>query len=533
MSNEPATIEQQSAARKNAALGLVAVFITYFASSFFFRGIGIALPRVAAELNGIPLFSWAISMPALGSAIVTLIFGKLSDVYGRRILLAISLGLYFAGAILSAISQDFMFFIAARIIHSFGHGALATLCFASIGDLYSPVERSKWSGLLQIPAGIAAIIGPTLVGTITDQLSWRYFFWIAVLLGAISGVLVLGGVPSPAKRIARKIDFLGSGLLAIASAAMIIGFSWAGTTYAWISVEIIGLFAISLVFWIILFRVEGKAEEPILDPQVLTNRTFLTAALAGFLSYFGFIGVLMYYPLFLQGVQGTSASLSGQIITPFGILMAFLGVPTGFLLAKTKRYKWMYITGYSILTCATFGMVAFNAQTPFWLGVLVTASAGLGLGSIPTMNTLVSQFAVPKRLLGAAVGTMFAFVFMGGAIAPAILGSAMNETYTDTLRKSLPEELSRIADEATLASLADPRVLLSPREMTAMEKAFDGIGSRGPALFRDTVQAVRTSLEASLKMVFLIAAVTTLASWLLILTIPEVPIDAEVRDKRR
>jgi len=241
----------------------------------------------------------------------------------------------------------------------------------------------------------------------------------------------------------------------------------------------------------------------------------------------------MYYPLFLQGIQGTSASLSGQIITPFGILMAFLGVPTGFLLAKTKHYKWMYITGYTILTCATFGMVAFDAQTPFWLGALITASAGLGLGSIPTINTLVSQFAVPKRLLGAAVGAVFAFVFMGGAIAPAILGSAMNETYVNTLRKSLPEELNRVADEATLASLADPRVLFSPQAMMAMQKAFDGIGNRGPALFRDTVQAVRASMEASLKMVFLIAAVTTLASLLLILTIPEVAIEAEVQDKKR
>jgi MFS family permease len=177
-------------------------------------------------------------------------------------------------------------------------------------------------------------------------------------------------------------------------------------------------------------------------------------------------------------------------------------------------------------------MVAFDIDTPVWLGVLVTALAGLGLGAIPTINTLVSQFAVPKRLLGSAVGAMFAFVFMGGAIAPAILGSAMNETYTKTLRKSLPAELHEIVDEATLASLADPRVLLSPQAMTALEKTFGGAGDRARALFRNTVDAIRGSLEASLKMVFLIAAVITLASFLLILTIPEVSIEAEVRDKK-
>jgi MFS family permease len=233
----------------------------------------------------------------------------------------------------------------------------------------------------------------------------------------------------------------------------------------------------------------------------------------------------MYYPLFLQGVQGTSASLSGQVITPFGIIMAFMGVPTGFLIAKTKRYKWMLITGYTIITCTTFVMVAFEAGTPIWLGILVTAIAGLGLGAIPTINTLVSQFAVPKRMLGMAVGAIFAFVFMGNAIAPAILGSAMNQTYTKTLQKSLPAELNRLLDEATLASLADPRVLLSKKAMTTLEKAFVNIEDGGPALFQETVQAIRESLEASLKMIFLISAITTLVAWFLILTIPEVPIE--------
>ena len=527
MDHSEAAAGRQSSSPKSTVLGLSAVFITYFATIFFFRGIGVSQPKVAADLNGMALFSWAISLPALAASFATLLFGKLSDVYGRRLLLLISLALYLGGALLCAISWDFILFIAARMMLSLGQGALSSLCFATIGDSYAPVERSKWSGLLQIPAGIASIVGPTMVGMITDKLSWRYFFGLAALLAVISIVLVAGGVSSPVKRTERKIDFVGAFLLAITLAVMIVAFSWAGSTYPWASVQTVGLLAVSAVLWVVLLWVERRTEEPILDPGVMTNRTFLTAAFAGLLSYFGMLTVTMYYPLFLQGIQGTSASMSGQVITPFGIIMAFMGVPTGFFIARTKRYKWMLIAGYSIITCTTFAMIAFNAGTPILLGVLVTAITGFGLGAIPTINTLVSQFAVPKRLLGVAVGAIFAFVFMGNAIAPAILGSAMNQTYTRTLQESLPAELNSLVNEAALDSMADPRVLLSQEAMAALEKAFLEIEDDGPALFKKTVQAIRNSLEASLKMVFLISAICTMASWLLILTIPEVPIDTE------
>ena len=405
MPEEPTASLEPSAIRKRAAMGLVAVFATHFSSTFLIRGLVVASPRIAADLDGMDLYAWAISLPALASAFVTLTFSKLSDTYGRRMMLAISMGFFIVGAILAATSQTFEFNIVARVILGMGQGALAPLCFSVIGDLFSPTERSRWTGMLQIPSGVTALFGPTLAGVITDSLSWRYLFWIAVPLMMISGVLVLWGVPPVAKKSAHKLDILGSSLLAVASSTMILGFSWAGDVYAWNSLTIVGLLGISVISWAIFLWFEGKAEEPLLDTQVLMNRTFITAALAGFMSFFGLVGILMYYPLFLQGVQGVSATLSGQVITPFTVLMAFMGVPTGFLLARTKRYKWMYICGYGILTGVTFLLVGFKAETPLWLGILITALGGLGLGAVPTLNTLVAQFSVPKRLLGVAVTT--------------------------------------------------------------------------------------------------------------------------------
>lgn len=529
---QTAALQQEVIRRKQATFALIAVFTTFFAASYFFRGSSVTLPRIAAELNGMSLYSWALSLPGLASAFATLLFGKLSDMYGRRVMLLISLALYGGGAVLAALSQDFVFFIAARVIISFGQGTLAPLCFSVIGDLYSPAERSKWSGLLQIPAGISAIVVPWFVGMLTDQLSWRYFLWVAVMLVIVSGVLVLTSIPSLSKRTEHKIDFSGSCALAVAISSMILGFSWAGSLYSWTSPWIIGLFAASAVAWIVFVRIEGGAKEPMLDLQVLTNRTFLIAAVSALLSYFSLLGITMYFVLFLQGVQGMSATWSALFTTPFVAFMTFVGVPTGIVLSRTKRYKAMYIIGYGVLTAAACVMVLFTEGTPLWVEILVIAVAGIGLGAIPTINTLVAQFALPKRLLGVAVGAMFFFVFLGNAVGPAILGSAMNAKYEKTLGELLPPELSTEVDQATLESLADSRILLSAEAMDKLRKTFERIDG-GETLLDRTVKAIRDSLEAALRLVFLIGAVATFLSFLLIITIPEVPIDAEVEDKRR
>jgi MFS family permease len=297
-------------------------------------------------------------------------------------------------------------------------------------------------------------------------------------------------------------------------------------------VHIIGLLGGALLFWILFFRAEAAADEPIMDPQVFRNRTFLTVAVSGMLSFFGLMAMMMYYPIFLQGVLGISVMRSGEILTPCNVLMAFIGVPTGFLLARTKRYKWMYVAGYGLLTAVIFGIVFFDASTPVLFGFIAATLAGLGLGAIPTVNTLVVQYAVPKRLLGAAMGAIFFSITMGMAISPAILGTAMNMSYARTLESTLPAGLQQFADKATMTSLGDPKVLLSPKAMTALEVTFRKAGHGGQELLRQTVAAIRKSTEAGLQSVFLLGAITMLMSFLLILTVPEVSMDAVVHDKK-
>ncbi len=517
--------------KKQVAWAMVAIFAVYGTMAYFVQTLGIARPKMAADLNGMSLYAWAVSIPSLVSAFVTLIFGKLSDIYGRRIMLLVSVIFSIVGTILSALSPDFIFLIVASVIAALGTGAMMPMVFAVVGDMFPPEKRSKWIGLLNIPTGIFSLIGPTLGGWFVDNLSWRYLYWIMLPLLVFCLVTVPIGVPSIISAGGkRKIDVLGCVLVAIASSTAIIGLSFAGDKYPWGSPQIIGLLCVSLVFWILFFRTESRVEEPILDPLVLRNRSFFTVAIATLLSFFGQMGILMYFPMFLQGVQGISATRSGQIITPYSVLMSFIGVPVGFVLARSKRFKWMYVLGFGILTIDMFAVIFFTAQTSTMWSVVVVTVAGIGLGAIPTVNTMVVQNAVPKRLLGVAMGAIFFCILMGVAISPAVLGPAMNATYAKTLAASLPDELKKMADEETIASLGNSRVLLSQPAMTALEEKFKTSGSEGRTLFLKTVEAIRFSMEAGLRSVFWIGAVTMLLAFLIISTIPGKPID-EIGEK--
>ena len=532
MTQTPWPPSETGLSRKQIVLGLITIFFLIFTVSFFMQTLGIAMPRMAADLNGMSLYAWSLSIPSLAAAFVTLLFSKFSDMYGRRFMLLICMILFLAGTIWSALAPTYVILIAGSTLSRMGNGALVPLLYAVLGDMFAPMERSKWVGLLRIPQGFLALFGPTLGGWFVDNMSWRHLFWMGVPLLVLGLLMVPMGVPSAAKKVVRKIDVRGSILVAIASSATILGLSFAGTTYPWASPQIIGLLGVGLLFWILFFKAEGHVDEPIMDPQVFRNRTFLTVAISGMLSFIGLTAIMMYYPIFLQGVKGISVMRSGQILTPFTVLMAFMGLPAGFILAKTKRYKWMYISGYGLLTAAIFGMVFFDSETPVSVALLAATLAGLGLGTIPIINTLVVQWAVPKRLLGASMGALFFSITMGTAIAPAILGSVMNATYAKKLETTLPAGLHQFADKATITALSDPKALLSPTAMKALETTFAKEGFYGRDLFTQTVEAIRTSMQAGLRVVFLLGAVTMLISFLLILTVPEVSMDAVVEDKK-
>ena len=457
---------QDPESKRKVAIGIWAVFITQFVSFLFINARNIAQPGMIAELDGMALFSWLIALPALSGSASTLLFGKLSDIYGRRAVLLLSIGIFLLGLGISAKATTMAFLVAAATFMSIGHFPIIPLCFTAIGDLFPSAERAKWTGLLNLPTGIAALIGPVLGGVVAESVfGWRGLYWGTIPLMLIASGLVVTGLPENTQKTKPKMDISGTVVMVIATATLIIGFSWLGVPDKFGMGAI--LLVISLAAWIGFIQIEKRAEAPILDPQVFQNRVFMTAAGAAFLSFFGMLGITAYSPIFAQDVMGVSPTASGSMLTPYSIITAFLGIPAGFLLARTKKYKWMYNIGYAIVTIAMFAMWRFTADTPIWWYVLVTFVAGFGLGAMPTINTLVAQFAVPRRLLGVAVGAIFFFQMVGIAAAPAFFG---------------------------------------------------------------LTQSSAPDLESGLKLVFLVGAVSMIVSLLLVVTIPEISMEMEIPD---
>lgn len=515
MATAPQQAAGPTAVRRQVVLGLIAVFSAYFIYMYYFQILLASFPRIAAELEGMRLYPWGVSIPMLGLAFSMLIAGKLSDLYGRRAVLLSCLSVMFTGAVWCALSETFVTMIIARTLLSIGQGGLAPVCFSAIGDMFEPGERGKWVGLLNVPAAVFSFFGPTLGGWLADNFSWRYIFWCGVPVLAACLALAFIGLSKRISQTKPKIDGRGALLAALASSTVILAFSLGGSLYPWGSKEVIGLFAASIVFWTLFLKAEAGAPEPILDLEVLKNRSFAIIAAACLLSSFGMSGLMIYYPLLMQGVQGATTTLTGQIMTPGTVLMFSLSVGAGFIIARVKRYKWMYLLGYGLTAVIMSAVIGFDAGTPILWSCIAFTLAGLGMGAIPTVNTIVVQYAVPQRLLGVAMGGLFFTVMLGQAIAPAIMGSAMNMTYKSTLESSLPAGMLE-----SNSRLGDSGVLLSEESMAALRSTIND-----ETIVNRTVSAIRASMEAGLRTVFIIGAVTMLLTFLTICTLREISIE--------
>src|SRR5438105_9514697 len=342
---------------------LIGVLLGMLLASLDQTVVGTALPRIVANLGGLDHYAWVVTAFLLASTVSVPVWGKLSDIYGRRTFFILGMVIFLVGSALAGTSQNMTELIIYRGIQGLGAGGMMPIALAIIGDLFPPAERGKWQGLFVAVFGLSAIIGPTLGGWITDNWGWRWVFYVNMPVGIIA-ILTAGFVlPKLVTRREHIIDYLGSVTLVAGTVPLLLAFSWAGTQYAWDSWQIIGLFAFSVVMLIIFVLIETRAAEPIISPRLFKNSIFVVSVIATFLVSAAMFGAILYLPLFVQGVLGDSATNSGIVLTPMMIGFMISSIVGGQLLSRTGRYKILAMGGFIVGAVGMFLLSRMTVST--------------------------------------------------------------------------------------------------------------------------------------------------------------------------
>jgi EmrB/QacA subfamily drug resistance transporter len=395
---------------------LIAVLLGLFLSALDQTIVGPILPRIVSELHGVDYYTWVVTAYLLTSTVTVPIYGKLSDLFGRRPMLMVGIGLFLFGSALSGLSQTMWQLIAFRAIQGLGAGALFPISLAVIGDQFTPRERGKYQGLFGAVFGIAFLVGPGLGGTITDNFSWHWVFYVNLPIGLIALAVIWRLLPTVRRPDAtRNIDYAGVATFAAAIVPILVGLTNAENG-DWGSVGVWGLLLLGAAFLALFVWVESRAKEPMIPLHLFRIRTFAISMIAVFTAMFGFFGAVVFLPLWYQVVQGASATESGYKLLPFLFGLILSSVVSGQVVSRTGHYKWLAAGALALATLGVALMTNLRADTPdltLWLWMFV---AGVGIGPSMAVFTIIVQNAVPFSELGAATSDLTLFRQIGGTV---------------------------------------------------------------------------------------------------------------------
>ena len=482
--------------------------------------VGTALPRIVASLGGLDHYAWVATSYLLASTVSIPIYGKLSDIYGRRTFFIGGMVLFLVGSALSGTSQDMTQLIIYRGIQGLGAGAMMPLAIAIIGDIFPPSERGKWQGLITAVFGLATIVGPIMGGSITDNWGWRWVFYVNMPVGVLAIVTAGFVLPKALRRVQHTIDYAGAAALVACAVPLLLAFSWAGTQYAWNSWQVIGLFIFSAVMLVVFLLIELRAAEPIISPRLFKNSIFLVSTIAMFMVAAGMFGAILYLPLFVQAVTGNSATNSGLVLTPMMLGFMFSSIVGGQLLSRTGRYKIVAIVGFIIASLGMFLLSRMTASTgdgQISLNMIVT---GLGIGVMMSLFTIVVQNAFPFRQLGEVTAGITFFRSIGSTIGVAVMGTIMTNGFQSALQSNLPPVLAKVVPPA----LQNPQVLLDPSVLSNLQHQFALRGAQGLVLFGQFFEAVKVSLATAIDNVFFLGLIVMLLGLVSVFFLREIPL---------
>jgi EmrB/QacA subfamily drug resistance transporter len=440
-----------------------AVLLALFLAALDQTIVGTALPRILTDLHGTELYTWVVTIYLLTSTVTGPLYGKLSDQFGRRPMLMVGIGIFLLGSLLSGLSQEMWQLIVFRGIQGLGAGALFPISLAVIGDIFSPRERGRYQGFFGAVFAVAMLVGPFLGGFLTDNISWHWIFFVNLPVGAVALAVIwrlLPRVSHPERVI--SIDYLGAAAFTAAIVPIMLGLTNKQSN-DWTDPAVGGLLLLGVGLLGFFVWIETWARDPILHLGLFRNRSFSASVLATALISFGFFGGIIFIPLWLQTVLGSSATESGYQILPMmaGLMIGSIG--SGQIVSRTGRYKWLMVAGMLIAGIGILLLTQISADTSITTLWLWLAIMGLGIGPSMAVFTIVVQNAVPFREMGVATSALTFFRQIGGSIGLAIAGTA----FGSTIAAEIPRQLASAGLSPQLVDRVASSGAFSQREVTS------------------------------------------------------------------
>ena len=471
--------------------------------------VATALPTITGELGGLNHLSWVVTSYLLASTVATPLYGKLGDLYGRKRLFQIAISVFLVGSILCGLSQSMFQLILFRAIQGLGGGGLLVLAQAITAEIVAPRDRGRYQGYFGAVFGASSVLGPLVGGFITDQLSWRWVFYVNLPLGLIALVVTAIVLPTSPDHGNPKVDYLGSALLTAAITSIVLFTTWGGREYAWGSPTMLMLGGGALVLLGVLVVVERRVTEPIVPIHLFRTRAFNVATSVSFIIGMAMFGAISFLPLFLQVVNGASATNSGLLLLPLMVGLLGASITSGQVISRTGHYKYFPVSGCAVATAGMFLLSTMGTATSqvTVTGYMVILGIGMGL----TMQTLVLavQNSVSLRELGVATSSVSFFRSMGGAVGVALFGALFNNLLAQRLGAAVaigeragftPESIQHLPLQARMefvAGFADAltTVFLYAAPLVAVGFAITWFLREVP--LRDTTHAVDHARELS------------------------------------